>query len=72
MKTQADLYRELPSVDELLRDPAITALIEEDGQHAVADACRAVVARLRAEISVDCIEGSLPRGRPTPGVKSNS
>ena len=51
MSTLADLYRELPGVDELLRDPALAALIAENGQSAVADACRAVVARLRGEIA---------------------
>jgi L-seryl-tRNA(Ser) seleniumtransferase len=51
MKTQADLYRELPSVDELLRDPAVAALIAQEGQAAVADACRAVIERLRTQIA---------------------
>jgi L-seryl-tRNA(Ser) seleniumtransferase len=51
MKTQADLYRELPSVDELLHSGAIAELVAQEGQAAVADACRAVLSRLRAEIS---------------------
>jgi len=51
MKAQADLYRELPAVDELLRDPEIVGLIAEESQAAVADACRAVLGRLRDEIS---------------------
>ena len=49
MKT--DLYRELPSVDELLRNAEITRHIREHGPTAVADACRAVLARLRDEIA---------------------
>jgi L-seryl-tRNA(Ser) seleniumtransferase len=49
--TQSDLYRELPAVDELLRNSEIAALVSRVGQAAVADACRAVVARLRQEIS---------------------
>jgi L-seryl-tRNA(Ser) seleniumtransferase len=51
MKTQAELYRELPSVDELLRDPAIRVLVAADGQAAVTDACRAVIDRLRSQIA---------------------
>ena len=51
MKTQADLYRELPSVDELLRTPAVAILVAEHGQAAVAEVCRAVLGRLRREIA---------------------
>jgi L-seryl-tRNA(Ser) seleniumtransferase len=53
MKTMAksELYRELPSVDELLRAPAITSLTQAHGIVAVTDAVRAVVARLRDEIA---------------------
>src|SRR5439155_7716591 len=51
MTTQADLYRELPGVDELLHDPEIAELIAQEGQIAVTDACRAVLGRLRDEIS---------------------
>jgi L-seryl-tRNA(Ser) seleniumtransferase len=50
MKT-AELYRELPSIDELLRDPEVAALIMEEGQSATSDACRMVLARLREEIA---------------------
>ena len=51
MQTQPELYRELPSVDELLRQPATAGLVNQEGQAAVADACRAVLSRLRQEIS---------------------
>ena len=51
MKTQSELYRELPSVDELLRDPEIAALAAQEGQAAVTDACRVVLGHLRDEIS---------------------
>jgi L-seryl-tRNA(Ser) seleniumtransferase len=57
MKTQSDLYRELPSVDELLRDPAIVELVEEEGQPAVTDACRSVLSRLRGEIAAGALDG---------------
>jgi len=50
MTTQADLYRELPAIDELLREAGIAGLIAREGQAAVADACRAVLSYLRAEI----------------------
>jgi L-seryl-tRNA(Ser) seleniumtransferase len=49
--SKPDLYRRLPSVDELLRQPELAALAAREGQAAVADAVRAVLARLRAEIA---------------------
>ena len=51
MKLQgnADLYRKLPSVDELLRSPELVALASKEGQVAVTDAARAVLAALREE-----------------------
>src|SRR5215469_15540959 len=57
MKTEADLYRELPSVDELLRAPALAILVAEEGQTAVADACRTVLARIRREIATGHLDG---------------
>jgi L-seryl-tRNA(Ser) seleniumtransferase len=51
MKSETSLFRELPSVDELLRRPEITQLIDSEGRSAVADACRVVLVRLREEIS---------------------
>lgn len=51
MKTQAELYRELPSVDELLRDPSLASLVAEEGQPAITDACRTVLERIRHEIA---------------------
>jgi L-seryl-tRNA(Ser) seleniumtransferase len=56
MKAHADLYRELPGVDELLRDPAIAALVAEEGQSAVTDACRVVLARVRSEIAAGYLD----------------
>jgi L-seryl-tRNA(Ser) seleniumtransferase len=50
-KTHAELFRELPAVDELLRHPEIVVLAEQAGQPAVTDACRAVLGRLREEIA---------------------
>lgn len=48
---KSDLFRELPSVDELLRATEFEALLEEHGPAAVTDAIRSVVAQLREEIS---------------------
>ncbi len=51
MKSHPELYRELPSVDELLRLPELKELVAQDGQTAVVDACRKVLDRLRSEIA---------------------
>jgi len=34
MKTQTELFRELPAIDELLREPEISQLSAEEGQSA--------------------------------------
>jgi L-seryl-tRNA(Ser) seleniumtransferase len=57
MKTSSDLYRELPGIDELLREPEIAQLIAEEGQSATTDACRNVLARLRDEIAKGRLDG---------------
>jgi L-seryl-tRNA(Ser) seleniumtransferase len=49
--TKSEIYRELPSVDELLRTPDVAALAADNGLAAVTNAARAVLARLRQEIS---------------------
>src|SRR5579863_9284479 len=46
-----DLYRKLPSVDELQRSSNLAALASSEGQAAVTDAARAVLASLRQEIT---------------------
>jgi L-seryl-tRNA(Ser) seleniumtransferase len=48
--SKSDLYRLLPSVDELLHSPALKALVDQEGQTVVTDAVRLVLARLREEI----------------------
>jgi L-seryl-tRNA(Ser) seleniumtransferase len=48
---KSDLFRELPSVDELIRTPGVSALASQHGTAAVTAAARAVLARLREEIS---------------------
>jgi len=49
--TKSELYRKLPSVDELLRRPELVEAIAREGHIAVADAARKVVERLREKIS---------------------
>ena len=46
-----ELFRGLPSVDEVLRTPAVSALVASQGAAVVTEAARAVLARLRTEIS---------------------
>jgi L-seryl-tRNA(Ser) seleniumtransferase len=61
MKLDSGLYRQLPAVDELMRDPALGELVSEHGQTAITDACRVVLSRLREEISAGGLdEGKLP------------
>lgn len=49
--SKSDLYRLLPSVDELLKSPAIAELVAREGQPAVTQAVREVLAQLRDEIN---------------------
>jgi L-seryl-tRNA(Ser) seleniumtransferase len=51
LQANADLYRRLPSVDELLRSPELAALVSTEGQIPVTDAVRTVLASLREEIA---------------------
>jgi len=50
-ESKADLYRRLPSVDELSHRPAVAGLMSQDGEAAVIDAARAVLASVREEIA---------------------
>jgi len=47
----AELYRKLPSVDEVMRRPAIAILAALYGNESVVDAARAVLAKIRQEIT---------------------
>jgi L-seryl-tRNA(Ser) seleniumtransferase len=61
MKLDSSLYRQLPAVDELVRDPVLGELVSEHGQTVVTDACRVVLSRLREEISAGGLDaGKLP------------
>src|SRR6202166_4053067 len=54
--SKAELFRELPSVDELVRAPHVASLAARDGPAAVTDAPRAVLARLMEEIASGLLE----------------
>lgn len=54
--SKADLYRRLPSVDELLRRGELAHLVPTDGLTAATDAARVVLGRLREEISAGRLE----------------
>ncbi len=49
--SKADLYRKLPSVDELVHNPDLASPISREGQAAVTDSARVVLARLCEEIT---------------------
>ena len=51
IKTQQDLFRLLPSVDELLRGEELQALVERDGHAATISAAREFLDRLRSRIA---------------------
>jgi L-seryl-tRNA(Ser) seleniumtransferase len=55
--SKTDLYRKLPSVDELLRTPVIADLISREGPAAVTESARAVLSRLREEIGTALVDG---------------
>jgi L-seryl-tRNA(Ser) seleniumtransferase len=55
---KSDLYRKLPSVDELVRDPSLAPCIEQEGKTPVTDAARVVLSRLREEISANRLDAA--------------
>ena len=57
MQLDTNLYRQLPAVNDLLRDPALVSWISAEGQAAVTDACRNVLSRLREEIASGQLDG---------------
>jgi len=50
-ESKSDLYRKLPSVDELLRGSDLAHLVAREGRSPVTDAARNVLDRLRTEIN---------------------
>jgi L-seryl-tRNA(Ser) seleniumtransferase len=55
---KAALYRKLPAVDDLLRSAELSATIQREGQTSVADAARAVLSRIRAEVAAGRLDAS--------------
>jgi L-seryl-tRNA(Ser) seleniumtransferase len=55
---KSELFRELPSVDEVVRFPAVTSLTNSFGTAAVTDSVRAVLAHLREEISSGLLDSA--------------
>lgn len=58
LQTNADLYRKLPSVDELQRAGELALLASSEGQAAVTDAARTVLASLREEIAAGRLDAN--------------
>ena len=58
---KSDLFRELPSVDELIRTPTVASLALRHGTAAVTDAARAVLARLRKEVASGLLDATALR-----------
>ncbi len=56
--SKSELYRLLPSVDDLLHAPELTPLLRREGQPAVAEAVRAVLGQLREEITAGRLAGA--------------
>jgi L-seryl-tRNA(Ser) seleniumtransferase len=56
--SKSDLYRLLPSVDDLLRAEELAPLLAGEGQPAVTEAVRTVLAHLRDEISTGRLAGA--------------
>ena len=56
--SKTDLYRKLPSVDELLRNAALAAIVSSEGQAAVTDATRSVLGNLRTEIAAGRLDAA--------------
>jgi L-seryl-tRNA(Ser) seleniumtransferase len=50
-RSKSELFRKLPAIDELLRDPRMGELLATDGRAPVTDAARVVLAELRRKIS---------------------
>ncbi|MGB8948230.1 MAG: hypothetical protein WCC05_04390, partial [Candidatus Sulfotelmatobacter sp.] len=60
MKTAApsELFRKLPSVDDVMRGPAVQLLAASYGHDSAVDAARAVLARLRQEITSGLLDAN--------------
>ncbi len=55
-ESKADVFRKLPSIDELLRSPELAVLIAAEGHATAAEAARIVMAKLRAEVAAGTLD----------------
>src|SRR5262245_34091708 len=53
--SKSELFRLLPSVDDLLKSADLAALLAREGQAAVTESVRAVIAGLRDQISAEIL-----------------
>ncbi len=58
---KSELFRELPSVDELIRTPDVAARAHAYGTVVVTDAIRVILARLRKEIDSGLLDAAALR-----------
>jgi L-seryl-tRNA(Ser) seleniumtransferase len=58
LQANGDLYRKLPSVDELQHSQDLAALVSREGQAAVTDAARTILASLRQEIAAGRLDAN--------------
>jgi L-seryl-tRNA(Ser) seleniumtransferase len=56
--SKTDLYRKLPSIDDLLQSRDLAAIVSSEGKAAVTDAARRVLVLLRAEIASARLDAS--------------
>ena len=61
--SQSDLFRLLPSLDELLRHPAIEALVQREGRSATIAAARAALEQLRTDITAGKLDEAQIKSR---------
>src|SRR5437763_4852736 len=59
---KSELFRELPSVDEVVRSSSLLLLVEAHGANAITDAALSVLARLREEIGSGLLDTSSVHG----------
>jgi len=55
-ESKADLYRRLPSVDEIVHLPGLAAIVSQEGEATVIEAARAALASLRGEIAAERLD----------------
>ena len=67
-EVKSELYRKLPSVDELTK--SLSELVAREGAAAVAEAARDALARLRQEIAAGSMSASVSRNCTNCAVAS--